>query len=77
MSLYQEWECCERLLTCDFYLTASGMIGIALGPNLRESNVKAGVSEAEMDEMREGWAEWMKLDEATLTMLHGEVIITK
>ncbi|KAI0413620.1 S-adenosyl-L-methionine-dependent methyltransferase [Xylaria grammica] len=61
----------------DRTLWASGMIGIALGPNLRESNIKAGVSAAEMDEMREGWAEWMKLDDAVLTMLHGEVIIRK
>lgn len=53
------------------------MIGIALGPNLRESNIKSGVSAEAMDEMREGWAEWMKLDSAVLAMLHGEVIIRK
>jgi hypothetical protein len=56
---------------------AAGMMGVALGPMLRESNVKAGVSEAEMDEMYEAWAEWVKLDEAVLAQLHGEVIIRK
>ncbi|KAI3316643.1 S-adenosyl-L-methionine-dependent methyltransferase [Xylariaceae sp. AK1471] len=61
----------------DRTLWASGMIGVALGPNLREINVKAGISEAEMDEMRDAWAEWMKLDDAVLALLYGEVIIRK
>lgn len=50
---------------------------MALGPMLRESNVKAGIMEAEMDEMRDAWAEWANLDEAVLAQLHGEVIIRK
>ncbi|KAI1361370.1 S-adenosyl-L-methionine-dependent methyltransferase [Xylaria arbuscula] len=61
----------------DRMLWASGMIGIALGPNLRESNIKAGVPEKDMDIMLEGWTKWMKLDNAVLAMLHGEVIIRK
>lgn len=56
---------------------AAGMMGVALGPMLRESNVKAGVTEAEMDEMYEAWGEWVNLDEAVLAQLHGEVIIRK
>jgi len=52
-------------------------MGVALGPMLRESNVKAGITEAEMDEMRDAWAEWVNLDEAVLAQLHGEVIIRK
>ncbi|KAI0973323.1 S-adenosyl-L-methionine-dependent methyltransferase [Xylaria arbuscula] len=71
---FSTWSYTERE---DRTLWASGMIGIALGPNLRESNIKAGVSAEAMDEMREGWAEWMKLDNAVLAQMHGEVIIRK
>lgn len=53
------------------------MISVALGPNLRQSNVNNGISEAEMDEMRDAWTEWVNLDEAVLAQLHGQVIIRK
>ncbi len=53
------------------------MIGVALGPMLRENNIKAGVSQAAMDEMREAWAEWLNRDDAVLAQLHGEIIIRK
>ncbi|KAI1100581.1 S-adenosyl-L-methionine-dependent methyltransferase [Jackrogersella minutella] len=61
----------------DRRLWASGMIGVALGPMVRENNIKAGITEAAMDEMREAWAEWMNRDDAVLAQLHGEIIIRK
>ncbi|KUJ16738.1 S-adenosyl-L-methionine-dependent methyltransferase [Mollisia scopiformis] len=61
----------------DRKMWATSMMEVALGPMLREKNVKAGVAEAEMDEMREAWAEWMNLDEAVMAQLHGEVVIRK
>lgn len=51
------------------------MIVIALGPMIREINMKAGITEAAMDEMRKAWAEWMDRDDAVLEQLHGGIII--
>ncbi|KAI1401971.1 S-adenosyl-L-methionine-dependent methyltransferase [Hypoxylon fuscum] len=59
----------------DRKLWASGMIVIALGPMIREINMKAGITEAAMDEMRKAWAEWMDRDDAVLEQLHGGIII--
>ena len=53
------------------------MVSVALGPAVREHNLKAGITDAEMDEMREGWVEWMERDDAVLTQLMGEIIIRK
>ncbi len=51
---------------------------MALGlPSIRELNVKAGISEEDMDEMRAAWIEWQDRDDATLTMLQGEIIMRK
>ncbi|KAI1391668.1 S-adenosyl-L-methionine-dependent methyltransferase [Hypoxylon trugodes] len=56
---------------------ASGMAGIALGPIVRERNIKSGITTEEMNEMRDGWEEWMKRDDAVLAQLHGQIIIRK
>ncbi|OTA77987.1 hypothetical protein M434DRAFT_87506 [Hypoxylon sp. CO27-5] len=62
----------------DRKLWATGMIDVALGnPQVRESNIKSGITEADMDEMREAWIEWRDRDDATLSMVHGEILMRK
>jgi hypothetical protein len=54
------------------------MINTALGnPAVRASNIKSGITEADMDEMREAWIEWRERDDATLSMVQGEILIKK
>ncbi len=54
------------------------MINTALGnPVVREMNIKSGITEAEMDEMREAWIEWRDRDDATLSMVQGEILMWK
>ncbi|OTA69213.1 hypothetical protein K449DRAFT_412014 [Hypoxylon sp. EC38] len=62
----------------DRKLWATGMIDVALGnPQVRESNIKSGITEADMDEMREAWIEWRDRDDATLSMVQGEILMRK
>ncbi|ETS88199.1 hypothetical protein PFICI_02027 [Pestalotiopsis fici W106-1] len=57
---------------------AAGMVNGALNnPQVRESNIKSGILEADMDEMRDAWLEWQDRDDATLSMVQGEVLIKK
>lgn len=46
-------------------------------PKVRESNIKSGIREADMDEMRDAWLEWQDRDDATLSMVQGEILIRK
>ncbi|KAI0469088.1 S-adenosyl-L-methionine-dependent methyltransferase [Xylaria cf. heliscus] len=62
----------------DRKLWATGMINGALSnPHVRETNIKSGITEADMDEMREAWIEWRDRDDATLSMTQGEILIRK
>jgi hypothetical protein len=57
---------------------ATGMVNGALNnPKVRESNMKSGIRAADMDEMRDAWLEWQDRDDATLSMVQGEVLIRK
>ncbi|KAI1267848.1 S-adenosyl-L-methionine-dependent methyltransferase [Xylariaceae sp. FL1019] len=59
-------------------LWATGMITGALGhPYIIEQNLKSGITEAEMDEMRDAWIEWRDRDDATLSMMQGQILMTK
>ncbi|KAH8901549.1 S-adenosyl-L-methionine-dependent methyltransferase [Thozetella sp. PMI_491] len=49
----------------------------ALFPSVHPTRLLAGISEADMDEMRAAWIEWQDRDDATLTMLQGEIIMRK
>lgn len=45
---------------------------------MRDAALKAGwVTENDMEEMAKAWEEWQERDEATLGMMHGEIIIQK
>ncbi|KAI1135885.1 S-adenosyl-L-methionine-dependent methyltransferase [Hypoxylon sp. FL0543] len=62
----------------DRKLWSTGMIEVALGnPKIRESNIKSGITEADMEEMREAWIEWRDRDDATLSMVQGEILMRK
>ncbi|KAI6084264.1 S-adenosyl-L-methionine-dependent methyltransferase [Hypoxylon rubiginosum] len=62
----------------DRKLWAQGMIEVALSnPIVCESNIKSGITEAEMDEMRDAWIEWRDRDDATLSMVQGEILMRK
>ncbi|KAI0145189.1 S-adenosyl-L-methionine-dependent methyltransferase [Xylariaceae sp. FL1272] len=59
-------------------LWATGMITGALAqPHIIEQNLKSGITEAEMDEMRNAWIEWRDRDDATLSMMQGQILMTK
>lgn len=53
------------------------MVDVALGPMVRQHNLNAGITDAEMDEMRQAWVEWMERDDAVLAQLIGEIIVRK
>ncbi|KAI1329973.1 S-adenosyl-L-methionine-dependent methyltransferase [Xylariaceae sp. FL0255] len=61
----------------DRKLWASGMVGAALGPAVRERHIMSGISDEAMNEMRAAWLEWVERDDAVLAQLIGEVIIRK
>lgn len=45
---------------------------------MREKAVKMGIATGEeMDGMAEAWEEWARMDESTLGIMNGEVIVTK
>ncbi|TGJ79926.1 hypothetical protein E0Z10_g8831 [Xylaria hypoxylon] len=67
-SICLSWIVAEYVCLC----LAAGMIDM-----LRGSNNDAGITEADMDEMRDAWVEWVDRDNAVLAMLHGEIIIRK
>ncbi|KAI1332456.1 S-adenosyl-L-methionine-dependent methyltransferase [Xylariaceae sp. FL0255] len=59
-------------------LWATGMVTGALGnPHVIEQNIKTGITEAEMDEMRNAWIEWRDRDDATLSMIQGQILMRK
>lgn len=51
------------------------MVGVALGPTVREKNIAAVLTTDAMDEIREAWLEWVSRDDAVLAQLIGEVTI--
>ncbi|KAI0408921.1 S-adenosyl-L-methionine-dependent methyltransferase [Xylaria palmicola] len=71
---YSTWSYTEPE---DRKLWAAGMVGVALGPGVREVNIAAGITVEAMDEMRAAWLEWVDRDDAVLAQLIGEVIIQK
>jgi len=45
---------------------------------LRHVGISMGLaSEADLEEMAIAWAEWQDRDDASIAMMHGEVIIQK
>ena len=54
------------------------MIDGALGKaHMIQEHLKSGITEADMEEMREAWIEWRDRDDATLSMTQGEILMRK
>jgi ubiquinone/menaquinone biosynthesis C-methylase UbiE len=80
----------ERKICCKFcystllialmalFSLAQGLCTPLRGGSLREKALKLGLStENDLEEMAKAWEEWAETDDASLAMLHGEILIQK
>ena len=70
------------VLCVDFYINLTGiaspMVDQVRSGRLRHVGISMGLaSEADLEEMAIAWAEWQDRDDASIAMMHGEVIIQK
>lgn len=57
---------------------AQGMMGIIKAGYMRDVGLSTGlVTEDELEEMAKGWQEWAAMEDASVAMMHGEIIIQK
>ena len=57
---------------------AQGLCDQLRGGSLREKALKFGLgTENDLEEMAKAWEEWAKKDDASLAMLHGEILVQK
>ncbi|TAQ88912.1 hypothetical protein B7494_g2766 [Chlorociboria aeruginascens] len=57
---------------------AQGLCDQLRGGSLREKALKFGLgTENDFEEMAKAWEEWAKRDDASLAMLHGEILVQK
>lgn len=57
---------------------AQGLCDQLRGGSLREKALKFGLgTENDLEEMAKAWEEWAKRDDASLAMLHGEILVQK
>lgn len=57
---------------------SQGLCDQLRGGSLREKALKFGLgSENDFEEMAKAWEEWAKRDDASLAMLHGEILVQK
>ena len=58
--------------------SAQALVDRVRGGRLREGGLKSGrVTENDLEEMAKAWEEWAERDDASLAMLHGEILIQK
>ncbi|KAF2489896.1 S-adenosyl-L-methionine-dependent methyltransferase [Lophium mytilinum] len=59
-------------------LCSQGLCDQLRGGSLREKALKFGLgTENDFEEMAKAWEEWAKRDDASLAMLHGEILVQK
>ena len=57
---------------------AQGLCSQLRGGALREKALKFGLgTENDLEEMAKAWEEWAMRDDASLAMLHGEILVQK
>jgi SAM-dependent methyltransferase len=57
---------------------AQGLCDQLRGGGLRDKALKFGLgTENDFEEMAQAWEEWVKRDDASLAMLHGEILVQK
>lgn len=68
-----------RALAKEFFSTAQAMIDRIIAPGrMRDRALASGlVTESDLSEMATAWKEWVECDDATLGMMHGEILIQK
>jgi hypothetical protein len=67
----------SRVLTMTIFL-AQAMVERVRGGRLREVGLKSGlVTEHDLEEMAKAWEEWAERDDASLAMMHGEILIQR
>lgn len=48
------------------------------GGRMRENGLKSGlITENDLEEMAMAWEEWTEKDDASLAMMHGEILIQR
>jgi uncharacterized membrane protein YcaP (DUF421 family) len=58
--------------------SADGIVNIIRGGRIREGGLKSElVTENELEEMARAWEEWAEIDDATLAMIQGEILIQR
>ncbi|ORY71961.1 S-adenosyl-L-methionine-dependent methyltransferase [Pseudomassariella vexata] len=69
------WSFCEE---AEKKIWAQQMAKIIRAGRIRDTGLKSGFStEDELEEMAKAWEEWEGTDDATLAMMHGEIIVQK
>ena len=54
------------------------MVERILGSQMRKAGLETGlITEDDVDEMAKSWEEWQERDDASLGMIHGEILIQK
>jgi hypothetical protein len=67
----------SRVLTMTMF-SAQAMVERVRGGRLREVGLKSGlVTENDLEEMSKAWEEWAERDDASLAMMHGEILIQR
>jgi hypothetical protein len=67
----------SRVLTITMF-SAQAMVERVRGGRLREVGLKSGlVTENDLEEMAKAWEEWAERDDASLAMMHGEILIQR
>jgi hypothetical protein len=67
----------SRVLTMTMF-SAQAMVERVRGGRLREVGLKSGlVTENDLEEMAKAWEEWAGRDDASLAMMHGEILIQR
>ena len=57
---------------------AQGLVGIIRSGRLRDAGLKAGLTtEHDLEGMAKAWEEWAEKDDASIAMLHGEILMQK
>jgi hypothetical protein len=58
--------------------SAQAMVKRVRGGRLREVGLKSGlITDNDLEEMANAWEEWAERDDASLAMIHGEILMQR
>lgn len=59
-------------------ISAQGLMETVRSDRIRKAGLASGlITENDLDEMAKAWEEWVESDDASLGMIHGEILIQK